>query len=80
MCYKKCIVEQYLNGGDIKFGSMGCRWERKDKTVWWEYRGEDYYWRKNVFEKIDTQKNSNLNLLNLSKVRPPLGQYPLFRE
>jgi len=38
--FQNCIMEQYYNGGDIVFGSMG--FKKKDGTYQWEYGGPDY--------------------------------------
>jgi hypothetical protein len=38
--FQNCIMEQYYNGGDIIFGSMG--FKKKDGTYQWEYGGPDY--------------------------------------
>jgi len=39
-CYQNCIIEQYYNGGEIKFGSMG--FKKKNGDTWWEFGGEHH--------------------------------------
>jgi hypothetical protein len=39
-CFQNVIMEIYLNGGEIVFGSMG--WKREDGSIHYEYGGEEY--------------------------------------
>jgi trehalose utilization protein len=39
-CYQNVIIDIYLNGGEIVFGSMG--WKREDGSIHYEFGGEEY--------------------------------------
>ena len=39
-CFQNSIIEQYCNGGELRFGSMG--FKKTNGDTWWEYGGEDY--------------------------------------
>tara|TARA_R110000868_G_scaffold2565_2_gene18424 strand:+ start:3494 stop:3871 length:378 start_codon:yes stop_codon:yes gene_type:complete len=40
-CPLNSVLEWFMNGGEIVFGSLG--WKIKNsEEIWWEYGGEDY--------------------------------------